>query len=141
MSRNKYPVKSCENLDRGNGHGKSQIFSLICIQIIVTDMVVSEIVQKLISCEKLRESSPWKLSWKIAYLVMESHGKVMEFHFLGFMGTLTWDNCNTHRAKTEPRQQEPWEGRKEDRGLEWHSRVGPVDALIPRSLWGHTPIL
>ena len=27
-------------------------------------------------------------SWKITNLVMESHGKVMEFHFQGFVGTL-----------------------------------------------------
>ena len=63
-------------------------FTLICIQNIVKNMVVSEVVQKLISCEKLRESGLRKWSWKIANLVMESHGKVMEFHFRGFVGTL-----------------------------------------------------
>ena len=50
--------------------------------------VVSKIVQKWISLEKLCESWWWKWSWKIAELVMESHGKVMKFHFQGFVGTL-----------------------------------------------------
>ena len=36
----------------------------------------------------MRESWPQKWSWKIADLVMESHGKVMEFRFQAFVGTL-----------------------------------------------------
>ena len=63
-------------------------FTLIWIQNIVTDKMVSEIVEKWISREKLWESWPRKWSWKIVNLVMESHGKVMEFHFQGFVGTL-----------------------------------------------------
>ena len=60
---------------------ESRKFSLICSLNIVMDVVVSEIVQKVISCEKSRDSWPQKLSWKITELVMESHGKVMEIRF------------------------------------------------------------
>ena len=72
---------------------ENQYFTLICIQNIVMDMVVSEFVEKWISCEKLQEKmqESWlrKWSWKIANFVLESQGKVMEFHFWGFVGTLT----------------------------------------------------
>ena len=37
---------------------------------------------------KIARILPRKWSWKIANLVLESHGKVTEFHFQGFVGTL-----------------------------------------------------
>ena len=72
-------------------------FTTICIQNIVTDIVVSEIVQKWITCGKLRESWLQKWSWKTANLIKESHGKVMDFHFQGFVGTLVCHRCLGNR--------------------------------------------
>ena len=51
MVRDKVVSKICKNPKRGNGHGKLLIYTLICIQNIDVDMVVSKIVQKCISLE------------------------------------------------------------------------------------------
>ena len=59
-------------------------FTLICLHDIVTDMVSRNEfpvkIGRIVTAER---------SWKIANLVMESHGKVMEIHFRGFVGTLS----------------------------------------------------
>ena len=58
--------------------------------------MISEIVQQWIS-RQLLQDCPWKWSWKIANLVMESHGKVLEFLLEGFVGILhiSFDNNNS----------------------------------------------
>ena len=35
---------------------------------------------------------------------MESHGKVMEFHFRGFVGTLSWNSCSIVILGEPPRR-------------------------------------
>ena len=77
---------------------KVKKFTLICIQNIVTGMVVSEVVQKWISREKLQESWLRKWSWKIANLVMESHGNLFpRFCWNPSLFRPTWESTERRR--------------------------------------------